>query len=511
MEGIKGQQDKDGSSSNGTLNAQLNTAFFGIDSDQDNELVIADGEEFQYVKDYGVGIDCHSKFIVVTVLNHENDKIKIHQKNFETDWKYLTESKRWIQAVLEQKSTVPIDTSCNEFPHYVIESTGSFHFPVVRALGGEPSVINAALAGSSTRKTDNLDSRRLALHDLTGVWPKSYIKPVYVKELNVILNERKSFTRMATNYNNRIYSMLLKFGYTFGRKGSVTGNTEVRNEIMELINNGVGKRDDICPDGLPDSVKEILTNLYSKHDECQIQAAELKKEALKFVHSRDWPSGPESSIQGKKLMSLLMTAPGIGDITALTWIAFIGDPNRFESGKQVCAYCGFDPSLKVSAGKVTSTKKRHGNKQLHEALCRAANTVMKSNSEPLGRWGNRLYKESGRWKKAVNAVARKLCISLFYMHKRQESFSYDKYKLSKPTKVIDISFAKLVEIEPSFKRYVGILSAQGYSHTQELVDAYFDNKLDSVSGLGQRFYTLLKDFLGQQNKYQAIIDKNPES
>jgi len=502
---------------NGLYSAMGETAdksadvFSGCDTDSENEIEINEGEEFQHVKDYGVGVDCHSKFIVITVLNHENDKIKIHQKEFNTNWNSLIEGRKWIQAVIEQKSTIPVDCLQSEFPHYVIESTGSFHYPVIRAFGGEPSVINASLAGASSRKTDKLDSRRLALHDLTGVWPKSYIKPVFVKTLNVILGERKAYTRMATNYNNRIYSMILKFGYSFGRDGSVTGNEKVRDTIMQLIYGETSILNDSCPDVLPDSVKEVLKKLYEKHDECQEQALIYKKKALQYAYDHEWPTAGNKKMPGAELIPLLMTAPGVGEITALTWIAYIADPNRFDSAKQVCAYCGLDPSLKISAGKVTSTKKRHGNKELHEALTRAANVVMKANNEPFGRWGNRLAKESGRWKKAVNAVARKICISLFYMQKNQESFSYDKYNLSKPPAVIDIAFEELAKVEPSFNRFVKILTSNGYSKTQELVNAYYQNKLVNVAGLGQRFFSLLKDFIMQQKKYKSVLDERTDS
>ena len=473
------------------------------DESQDDKITITEGEVFQYVKDYGVGIDCHSRFIVVTVLTHETDIVKIHQKEFTTDWKDLLAARRWIQAVIEQKSTIPVDTQIEVFPHYVIESTGSFHYPVIRALGGEPSVINAAIAGASTRKTDKLDSRRLALHDLTGVWPKSYIKTIREKELSVLLSERKSFTRMATNYNNRIYSMILKFGYNFGKDGSVTGNGTIREKIMQLIQGDADVIKDICPDGLPDSVKEILKKLYEQHDECQSQALEYKKAAIQYVYDHEWLTSPEVYVSGKELMPLLMSAPGVGEITALTWIAYIADPNRFASAKQVCAYCGLDPSLKVSAGKVTSTKKRHGNKELHEALTRAANVIMKANNEPFGRWGNRMAKESGRWKKAVNAVARKICIALYYMQKNQEEFSYEKYNLSKPPKVIDITLEELVELEPSFRRFVKILSDNGYHKTQDIVNAFRYCRLRPAFLLStQRLYDATEEVSGKNRCYR---------
>ena len=56
-------------------------------------------------------------------------------------------------------------------------------------------------------------------------------------------------------------------------------------------------------------------------------------------------------------------------------LAEVCDPNRFVNSKQVAAFCGCDPSLKVSAGNVTSQVRRKGNARLHDALIGAAGNV----------------------------------------------------------------------------------------------------------------------------------------
>lgn len=53
--------------------------------------------------------------------------------------------------------------------HYVIEETSTYHMPILRVWGGIPSVINPMLAGTTKKKTDDLDAEHLSFHDLTGV------------------------------------------------------------------------------------------------------------------------------------------------------------------------------------------------------------------------------------------------------------------------------------------------------------------------------------------------------
>ena len=128
------------------------------------------------------------------------------------------------------------------------------------------------------------------------------------------------------------------------------------------------------------------------------------------------------------MLRILTTAPAIGELSAAVWLAYIVTPNRFPNAKAVAAYCGLDPSLKISAKKVTSTVKRGGNKLLHKALCMCASILIKNHNEMFGRWGYNLYCQTGRWKKDTNAVARKLAVALYYMQSSGQMFSYEKYK-----------------------------------------------------------------------------------
>ncbi len=64
---------------------------------------------------------------------------------------HLTEMNRWVRAALAQFGHEPMSFAC------VIEPTGYYHFVVVRALGGEPSVVKTLVAGPYKRITDKLE------------------------------------------------------------------------------------------------------------------------------------------------------------------------------------------------------------------------------------------------------------------------------------------------------------------------------------------------------------------
>jgi transposase len=151
----------------------------------------------------------------------------------------------------------------------------------------------------------------------------------------------------------------------------------------------------------------------------------LKKLIIKY-----FKESQIDDISGKKLLKLLTSVPGIGDHTAIQFVSEIGTPKRFSDKKQIIAYCGFDPSLMVSAGKVTSHKPRKGNKELHKTLMRSASVLLNHRTEQFGIWATRIQKKhaKGGYKKACGAIAAKLVNSLYHCWLRKEVFSYDKYK-----------------------------------------------------------------------------------
>ena len=55
-----------------------------------------------------------------------------------------------------------------------------------------------------------------------------------------------------------------------------------------------------------------------------------------------------------KRVRLLMTAPGVGAIVALTYVSAIDDPGRFSSSKRVGAHFGLTPK-KYQSGETDIT------------------------------------------------------------------------------------------------------------------------------------------------------------
>ena len=81
------------------------------------------GDDIEYVKEYGIGIDCHSKFIEVCVRYHSGSGIRKAQAHFSTNWDDLVAARDWCFDVLRTKADPTPDLSVPL--HYLVESTAN--------------------------------------------------------------------------------------------------------------------------------------------------------------------------------------------------------------------------------------------------------------------------------------------------------------------------------------------------------------------------------------------------
>ena len=114
---------------------------------------------------------------------------------------------------------------------------------------------------------------------------------------------------------------------------------------------------------------------------------------------------------------LLMTAPGVGPVTALAFKAAIDDPARFHSSRLVGSHFGLTPR-RFQSGEMDNPGRisRAGDRGVRATLYTAANALLTRTTRPssLKTWGMKLARTKGR-KRALVAVARKLAVILHRM------------------------------------------------------------------------------------------------
>jgi transposase len=129
-----------------------------------------------------------------------------------------------------------------------------------------------------------------------------------------------------------------------------------------------------------------------------------------------------------------MTAPGIGPVTALCFLATIDDPTRFKKSRSVGAYVGLT-TRRFASGEIDWTGRisKCGDKMLRSYLYEAANVLLTRVAKwsALKAWGMRVAKRCGL-RKAKVAVARKLAVILHRMWIDGTEFKWSKETANQP-------------------------------------------------------------------------------
>jgi len=126
-----------------------------------------------------------------------------------------------------------------------------------------------------------------------------------------------------------------------------------------------------------------------------------------------------------KVVERLQTVPGVGILTAATYVAVLGDPNRFPDSDHAASYIGivsssYDTGDKVRHGAIT----KRGSAELRAMLCEAAHHASNPR-HPLNPYFRRVAAKGG-YKKAVVSVAHRLARILFRMWQTGQDFRVEK-------------------------------------------------------------------------------------
>jgi transposase len=113
----------------------------------------------------------------------------------------------------------------------------------------------------------------------------------------------------------------------------------------------------------------------------------------------------------------LRSVPGVGTLTAVAFVATLGEANRFAKSRDVGAYLGLRPGQRQSGSSNPQLGiSKAGDRHLRRLLVQAAHCVLRTYApdSALKQWAQKLCERGGRnaRKRAIVAVARKLAVLL---------------------------------------------------------------------------------------------------
>lgn len=330
-----------------------------------------------------LGIDVHSMASVWCLLG-EDGEVRARGK-VETTVPALGE----LVAELSKQSALRVGQEVGTMAYLVHDA--------VAGAGVEILSFNAhqlRMIASSRKKTDRRDAYWIARALQTGMHPHPvYLPTGEIRELRALLTRRRMIQTDRNRWQYRARCALRASGYKVR-----TGGYSLRKVLDELL---------ASPQGIDGHLADLL-------ELCQRQEAALS------VELRHAEAELRERARAAEAIGRLQTIPGVGELTATTIYAWVGDVRRFPDAKALAAYAGLVPSVHQSGdarrlGSITKT----GSKALRSTLVQAAHVLMNrcrgTDAMPLQAIGARVHTSRGRRKIATVALARHLLRIAYYM------------------------------------------------------------------------------------------------
>ena len=236
-------------------------------------------------------------------------------------------------------------------------------------------------------KTDRKDARGIAQLMRLGWFRPVHCKSVAAQETRALLAARKLVQSKHHDIEMSLRGILRGFGLKVGKTTAKGFAGRVRDLVMEH--------------------PTLLTI-----GESLLAARAALGEQLRLLDKRVM-----ALARADQRVRRLMSAPGVGAIVSLAYVAAIDDPARFRSSKAVGAHFGLTPR-KYQSGEtdVTGRISKTGDAGVRTVLYEAANVILTHavKGSALKSWAARLAARAGM-RRAKVALARKLAVLLHRM------------------------------------------------------------------------------------------------
>ena len=155
------------------------------------------------------------------------------------------------------------------------------------------------------------------------------------------------------------------------------------------------------------AVAAVLERLVDRYELYRQEQVKLEK-AVRSL---------SQSMRYKAACTEVRKLPGVGLLTAMTFLTEMGDLHRFANRREVAAYLGLCPSSFESGGPGHDRKgriTRQGPSRLRKVLCQAVWVSGRCSEEARAAYRRIRQGQSKRTKKAVVALMRKLGIKMWH-------------------------------------------------------------------------------------------------
>jgi len=338
-----------------------------------------------------VGIDLHLKSWTVTILTE-----KLLHKTFTQPACVLT-----LHNYLE-----------NRFPggvyHSVYEAgfSGLWTHYKLQEMGINNIVVNPADVPTSQKeelgKDDSVDSRKLARSLRAGELTPIYIPAPSTLEDRSLVRLRATLVKDMVRYKQRIKSFLYFYGISYPHEFEKIG-THWSKRFMRWLKEGVSLQQN--------TGNQTLNILIQEAEQQRKLLLETTRKVRELSHSEKYATN----------MTLLRTIPGVGFITAITFLTEIEDINRFGNSDHFAGFIGLVPNRHSSGEKkIIGEMTFRGQADLKKALIESSWFAARLDPALTKSFHNYLNRMEAN--KAIVRIARKVLNRMYYVLKNKKEY-----------------------------------------------------------------------------------------
>lgn len=403
------------------------------------------------------GIDVHKKVIVVTIAKtNEQDITDYQTKSFNTFTEDLIKCRDWLVS--------------NDTFDVCMESTGKYWIPVFNILEEKCKCIITHPKYVRTipgKKTDKKDSIWIADMFKHGLVEPSFMPPIDIRQLRDLMRYRNKLINTRSGEKNRFQNSLTMSNVQIANVVTDVFGKTSQSILKLMLSNPKLTLEDITPllrKNLKSLPEEILKSINGNFDESQSSKMnivlkhydsinecinELEEQILKLA------------IQYSTEINLLLTVPGIKEISAIFIIAEIGtNMNIFVDDKHLCSWAGLTPRCNESAKKKKSVRITKAGIYIKPLLVQCALCAIKDKSCPYIKARYESLKRRRGHKKAIIAIARLLLTSIYHILLTGEVFDYQRFE-----NLLDRNFKSHKNIQNTPEEMISYLTNLGYNIT----------------------------------------------
>lgn len=324
-----------------------------------------------------IGVDFHPEFQQIASVDTDTGEFQ------EKRLVHCEEAEKFYRAVAASGQKVRVGMEASGHARWFERLLAELNFEL---WIGDAAEIRAKRVRK--QKTDRQDAQLILRLLLEDRFPQIWVPSWKNRDLRQLLWHRHRMVQARTRIMNQLQAVALNEGLRCKKRLWRAGGRE-QLESFRLAPWASRRRRDLLEllDRLTPTIAELSQAIEQEVEKC-----------------------PEAQ--------RLMTHPGVGPLTALTFVLIIGEADRFQCGKQVASYLGLVP-LEDSSGnrRRLGHITKQGSSMLRFLLVEAAQVTARS----LPQWRSKyLYLMMRRGRKTAKvAMARRLAVRLYWMMRQQ--------------------------------------------------------------------------------------------